>query len=115
MAEPRKHRGSAIQWPSPSKARGPPVGSPTARFFDILRRFEVFGGSNDLRILRNKNRCVRIEDSFATVQESRSYDFGASRKAPKTKGSTPERTKRRRLADPRAPQQGSSAMRVGHG
>src|SRR5436190_1792834 len=48
MAEPRRHRGSAIPWPSPSKGRGPPAGSPTARFGDILRRFEVFGRSNDL-------------------------------------------------------------------
>src|SRR2546430_17621428 len=36
-------------------------------------------------MLRNKDRCVRIEETFATVQESRSYEFGASRKAPKTK------------------------------
>src|SRR3954462_1819703 len=48
-------------WPSPADAgarpsngqapkmgRGPHSGSPTARFGDILRRFEVFGGSNDL-------------------------------------------------------------------
>src|SRR5438270_422410 len=48
MAEPCRHRGSAIPWPSPSKGRGPPAGSPTARFGDILRRFDVFGGSNDL-------------------------------------------------------------------
>src|SRR3954467_472398 len=61
------------------------------------------------------DRCVRIEESFATVQESRRYNFGASRKAPKTKGVTLKRANRRRLADPRAPQQGSSAMWVGHG
>src|SRR5436189_5172 len=47
-AEPRRHRGSAIPWPSPRKGRGPHAGSPTARFRDTLRRFEVFGGSNDL-------------------------------------------------------------------
>src|SRR3954467_8031232 len=48
MAEPRRRRGSAIPWPSPIWSRGPPAGSPTVRFGDILRRFEVFGGSNDL-------------------------------------------------------------------
>src|SRR4051812_11435643 len=48
MAKPRRHRGSAIPWPSPRKGRGPPAGSPTARFRDTLRRFKVFGGSNDL-------------------------------------------------------------------
>src|SRR5436190_1936126 len=48
IAEPRRHRGSAITWPSSPRGRGPPAGSPTARFDDTLRRFEVFGGSNDL-------------------------------------------------------------------
>src|SRR5436190_448769 len=67
IAKPRRHRGSAIPWPSPLWSRGAPAGSPTARFGDTLRLFEVFGGSNDLRIQQNKNRCVRIEDSFATV------------------------------------------------
>src|SRR3954470_421673 len=43
MAEPCRRRGSAIPWPSPSKGRGPPAGSPTARFGDILRRFDMFG------------------------------------------------------------------------
>src|SRR2546430_355803 len=43
MAEPCRHRGSAIPWPSPSKSRGRPTGSPTARFGDILRRFDMFG------------------------------------------------------------------------
>src|SRR3954469_6998893 len=47
MAEPCRRRGSAIPWPSPSKGRGPPVGCPTVRFLDTLRRFEVFGGPND--------------------------------------------------------------------
>src|SRR3954467_10975104 len=61
------------------------------------------------------DRCVRIEESFATVRESHRYDFGASRKAPKTKENALKRANRRRLADPRAPQQGSSAMWVGHG
>src|SRR3954468_13090733 len=49
------------------------------------------------------------------VQESPRYDFSASRKAPKTKGNTLKRANRRRMADPRAPQQGSSAMWIGHG
>src|SRR3954467_10779102 len=70
---------------SPPGAGDPLQGPRSALFDDTLRRFEVFGGPNDLRILRNKDRCVRIEESFATVQELRSYDFGASRKAPKTK------------------------------
>src|SRR3954470_17708875 len=48
MAEPRRHRGSAIPWPSSLWSRGHPAGSPTARFGDTLRCFEVFGGSNDL-------------------------------------------------------------------
>src|SRR4051812_18917025 len=48
MAEPCRRRGSAIPWPSPHLGRGPHSGSPTTRFGDILRRFEVFGGSNDL-------------------------------------------------------------------
>src|SRR3954468_18026612 len=48
MAEPRRRRGSAIPWPSPRWSRGPPAGSPTGRFGDTFRRFEVFGGSNDL-------------------------------------------------------------------
>src|SRR3954467_14067794 len=48
MAEPCRRRGSAIPWPSPRKGRGPHSGSPTVRFGYILRRFEVFGGSNDL-------------------------------------------------------------------
>src|SRR5256886_2550558 len=61
MAEPRRHRGSAIPWPSPRKGREPPAGSPTARFDDTFRRFDMFGRPNDLRILRNKDRCVRIE------------------------------------------------------
>src|SRR5436189_208876 len=43
MAEPCGHRGSAIPWPSPSYGRGPPAGSPTARFDDIPRRFDMFG------------------------------------------------------------------------
>src|SRR4051812_16163120 len=33
---------------APVMGRGPHSGSPTARFRDTLRRFEVFGGSNDL-------------------------------------------------------------------
>src|SRR5438128_1035661 len=74
----------------------------------------MFGGSNDLEILRNKDHCVRIEDSSATVQELRRSDFGAPRKAPKTKGYAHKRTKRRPLAEPRAPQVGSSAMGLGH-
>src|SRR5437588_622738 len=64
----------------------------------------MFGGSNDLRILQNKDRCVRIDDSSATVQESCRSDFGASRKAPKTEGYAHEKAKRRRMAEPRAPQ-----------
>src|SRR5438309_244725 len=48
MAEPRRHRSSAIPWPSSLWSRGPPAGSPTARSDDIFRNFEVFGGSNDL-------------------------------------------------------------------
>src|SRR5436190_23076545 len=36
IAEPRRHRGSAIQWPSSPRGRGPPAGSPTARFDDTL-------------------------------------------------------------------------------
>src|SRR5436189_219751 len=48
IAEPRRRRSSAIQWPSSPRGRGPPAGSPTARFDDPLRRFDVFGGSNDL-------------------------------------------------------------------
>src|SRR3954463_2435081 len=36
-------KSSAIPWPSSLPARGPPSGSPTARFFDVIRRFEVFG------------------------------------------------------------------------
>src|SRR3954464_15670563 len=74
----------------------------------------MFGGSNNLRILQNKDRCVRIEDSFVTVQESCRSDFGASRKAPKTKGYAHEKTKRRGVAEPRAPQLGSLAMGLGH-
>src|SRR5438270_234872 len=70
---------------SPPGAGDPLQGPRSALFDDTLRRFEVFGGSNDLGILRNKDRCVRIEDNFATVQESCRYDFGASRKAQKTK------------------------------
>ena len=48
IAEPRRRRSSAIQWPSSPRGRGPPAGSPTARFDDTFRRFEVFRGSNDL-------------------------------------------------------------------
>src|SRR5436853_3665767 len=70
----------------PLLGRGPPSGSPAAPFGDTLRRFDMFGGSNDLGILQNKDRCVRIEDTFATVQELRRSDLGASIKAPKTKG-----------------------------
>src|SRR5438270_601508 len=33
---------------APYKPGDPPSGSPTARFFDVLRRFEVFGASYDL-------------------------------------------------------------------
>src|SRR2546430_847717 len=36
-------------------------------------------------------------------------------KSPENQGNTLKRANRRRLADPRAPQQGSSAMGVGHG
>src|SRR2546430_2446760 len=36
-------------------------------------------------------------------------------KSPETQGHAPKRANRRRMADPRAPQQGSSAMWVGHG
>src|SRR4051812_45409881 len=43
MAEPCRRRGSAIPWPSPSLGRGPPAGSPTARFDDTSRRFDMFG------------------------------------------------------------------------
>src|SRR5436189_235530 len=32
MAEPCRRRGSAIPWPIPIGSRGPPAGSPTARF-----------------------------------------------------------------------------------
>src|SRR5436190_740319 len=48
MAEPRRHTGSAIAWPSSLWSRGPPAGSPTVRSDDTSRHFEVFGGSNDL-------------------------------------------------------------------
>src|SRR5436190_5599324 len=36
IAEPRRRRSSTIQWPSSLKGRGPPAGSPTARFDDTL-------------------------------------------------------------------------------
>src|SRR3954466_10006422 len=75
----------------------------------------MFGGSNDLEILQNKDCRVRIKDSSATVQESCRSDFGASRKAPKTKRYAREKAKRRRMAEPRAPQLGSSAIGLGHG
>src|SRR5438309_720823 len=67
-------------WPSPADTRvghpmAEPPGSPpgawdpllcprSALFDDTLRRFDMFGGSNELGILRNKDRCVRIEDIF---------------------------------------------------
>src|SRR5438270_1967925 len=76
---------------SPPGAGDPLQGPRSALFQDTFRRFDMFGGSNELGILRNKNRCVRIEDSFTTVQESCRSDFGASRKAPKTKGYAPKR------------------------
>src|SRR5437588_693565 len=99
---------------SPPGAGDPLQGPRSALFDDTLRRFDMFGGSNELRILRNKDRCVRIEDSFATVRESCRSDFGASRKAPKTKGRTAKSSNRRHQTEPRAPQQGSSAMELGH-
>src|SRR5436190_18010613 len=43
MAEPRRHRGSAIQWPSPSKARGPLLGPRqpvSSTSFDVSRCLE---------------------------------------------------------------------------
>src|SRR5436190_1851735 len=48
MAEPRRHRISAIQWPSSPEAGDPLQGPPAARFDVTLRRFDVFGRSNDL-------------------------------------------------------------------
>src|SRR2546430_195864 len=75
---------------------------PSAPFDDIPRRFVMFRGPNDLRILRNKDHYIRIEDSFATVQESYRSDFGASRKAPKTKGHAEERSERRPMTEPRS-------------
>src|SRR5437588_317609 len=65
IAEPCRCRSSAIPWPSSPGAGDPLRRPPTARFDDVLRRFDMFGGSNDLGILRNKDRCVRIEDSSA--------------------------------------------------
>src|SRR5436190_640369 len=62
IAEPRRQDGSAIPWPSSPGAGDPLQGPPTALFDCILRRFDMFGGSNDLGILQNKDRCVRIED-----------------------------------------------------
>src|SRR5438270_253777 len=85
MAELHRQRSSAIPWPSSLQARGPPSGSPTVRFFDVLRRFELFRGSKHFPYTTLFRSCVRIEETFATVQESCSYEFGASRKAPKTK------------------------------
>src|SRR3954469_5779478 len=55
---------------SPPGAGDPLQGPRSALFDDTLRCFDMFGGSNDLGILRNKDRYVRIEDIFATVQES---------------------------------------------
>src|SRR5436189_142020 len=98
----------------PPRPGDPLQGPPTAPFDSTLRCFDMFGGSNDFKILQNKNCCVCIEDSFATVRESHRSDFGASRKAPNTKGCAKEKTKRQRVAEPRAPQQGSSAMGLGH-
>src|SRR5436189_108090 len=43
IAEPRRHRSSAIPWPSSPGAGDPRRGPPTARFDDPLRRFDVFG------------------------------------------------------------------------
>src|SRR4051812_15838853 len=114
IAEPCRREGSAIGWPTPQGPGDPLQGPPTAPFDDVFRHFYMFGGSNDLGIMRNKDCCVRIEDSFATVQESHRSDFGASRKAPKTKVCAKEKAKRRRVAEPRAPQQGSSAMGLSH-
>src|SRR5947208_2158654 len=48
IAEPRRRRSSAIPWPSSPGAVDPLQGPPTARFDDTLRRFDVFGESNDL-------------------------------------------------------------------
>src|SRR5436190_1444566 len=77
--------------PGSHPGAGDPLQGPrSALFDDTLRRFDMFGGSNELRILQNKDRCVRIEDRFATIQESCRSDFGASRKAPKTKGYAPK-------------------------
>src|SRR3954467_14457045 len=45
----------------------PLQGPQSAPFDGTTRRFAMFGWPNDLGILRNEDRCVRIENSFATV------------------------------------------------
>src|SRR5436190_779311 len=54
------------------------------------------------RLLRNGSRITSIR-------------LRCFEKSPENQGNTLKRANRRRLADPRAPQQGSSAMWVGHG
>src|SRR4051812_37235190 len=63
IAEPRRREGLDIGWSTPPGPGDPLQGPPTVPFDDVLRRFYMFGGSNDLRILRNKHRCVHIEDN----------------------------------------------------
>src|SRR5436853_145252 len=99
-------RSSAIPWPGLPRGWGPPTGSPTAHFDATLRRFDMFGGSNDLKILRNKEIGIATGRKRATIQELHRSDFDAPRKAPKTKRYAHKRAKRRRMAEPRAPPTG---------
>src|SRR3954471_23760868 len=87
--------------------RGPPAGSPDSPFRLYPLTFRHVWMTKRPRNPTKQGPCIRIEDSSATVQESCRSDFGASRKAPKTKGYTHEKAKRRRVAEPRAPQLGS--------
>src|SRR4051812_25477233 len=115
MAEPCRRRSSAIPWPSPGAGRGALSGVADSSF---SRQPSTFQGVRRLKRPLNpiKQAPLCPYPSYLPIQDPMTIiRLRCFEKNPEDQGNTLKRANRRRLADPRAPQQASSAMGLGHG
>src|SRR4051812_36813681 len=132
LADPRApQQGSSAMWVGHGRApqtkelghpmaelpreQGTPFWVPDSSFF---RRSSTFRGvwrvKRPLNPTKQGPLCPYRRDLRNGLRIT-SIGLRCFEKSPENQGNTLKRANRRRLADPRAPQQGSSAMGVGHG